>query len=236
MNRVIRWLVTALSMALVAVGLMAALAPAQGGGVAESGCVSATTDHGNELACYGGANDPFTSLGETKDHLEGRATSLMAGGGTSLFAFVPARPGVFIDGVFVPAGDAPAPAEPTRYVYWYPEGGEPLYERIRKQAADGSMPDDSGNWRLLELPLVCDATDVLYGWGLAPARLGNGEWDWDSNYSEAFDVDYLNGAKGRVSCAVNVEPPNRPQYESQFDWYVLRPNDNGDYRFQWELD
>ena len=113
MNRVIRWLVTALSMALVAVGLMAALAPAQGG-VAESGCVSATTDHGNEVVCYGGANDPFTSSEGAKDHLEARATSLLQGRATSLFAFV-SPSGVFIDGVFVPAGDAPA-AEPTRYV------------------------------------------------------------------------------------------------------------------------
>ena len=223
-------MVVALSAALMAVGLMATLAPAQRGGGAESGCVSAPTDYGSELACYGGADDSFTSLEGAKGHLEGRATSL--GRGASLFAFVP----VFVPAGDAPVGDAPVREEQPRYVYWYPEGGDPLYERIRKQGADRSMPDDSGNWRLLEVPLVCDATDVLYGWGLAPARLNNGEWDWDSNYTEAFDVDYLNGAKGRVSCSINVEPPNRPQYESQFDWYALAPNNNGDYRFQWELD
>ena len=103
------------------------------------------------------------------------------------------------------------------------------------------MPDDSGNWRLLELPLVCDATDILYGWGRAPETLPSGEWDWDSPTSiptEAFDIDYLNGAKGMVSCAVESEPVNlRQPYDwSQHDWYALSPNDNGDYRFAWELD
>lgn len=215
MRRVVRWLVTALGVSLMAAVASVALASAQGGGVAESGCVSAVTRYGNEVVCYGGADDAFTSLKQPLEYLEGRGAS---------FAFVPAGD--------LPGGpSAGAPAEPRyRYVIWQPEGENPTYERIRKQTADG--PEVGGNWQLLELPPVCDAEDVLYGWGLAPLIDSvTGEWDYDNSpdWTSAFqDFDYLSGNK--VSCIVDVEPNNWANY----DWYQLVPNDDGDYRFAWE--
>lgn len=114
----------------------------------DSGCVSASTDYGNELACYGAPDDPHTSHQQASDYLEDRGAD---------FRF-----------------HAATGCDPAKLVVWRRGGFGPDFGYI---AVEGTQPDvdDSGRWVPFVPDHVDDECSyVLFAW-TNPDRVLSGD-------------------------------------------------------------
>lgn len=224
--------IAAVLAAVVAAALIAPSAGADshgGGGRAappsgESGCISATTDNGPEMICYGAPGDNYLYLSQAREALE-------ASGAT--FAFVvpvcvamplrawqseeAAEPSLLW---MTSERRAPGDPNPTGEVYRTPPGwspGDPLPLEY-----GGAQPGDpvAGRWALVT-PQVADACDDrLFGWGR------DGDWIDDLE-------DYLDGGRNpHLSVGGAGSTPDAGTLGKR--WQELVVNDDGYYRFPGE--